>query len=105
MTMMTLYPGPTQITMGYWTKRKYEPDFLQVARDMDSAVEHTTPEQDRDLSRNLFAQMTGRHAQRHPASDLDTQPPVLEFSSEVLPSPDLHEIVLGAGQVKLPSFW
>ena len=47
------------------------PDETEVRtrRDMDSAVEHTTPEQDRALSRALFAQMTGRHAQRHPASD------------------------------------
>ena len=58
---------------------KYEPEFLQAAKDIDNRVEHTLPEHARALSRALFAQIR-RQAQRH------------EFSTEAVLSPDLNEV-------------
>ena len=78
--------------------------FSYETKDMDNIVEHTTQERARALSRALLETVhLRRRAHRHPTSDLDTPPRVLEFSFEALPSPNLDEIMLDAGQVELPN--
>ena len=69
-----------RMTRGFPVKRKYEPDFLQAARDMENIFEWTALEQARALSRaRVRPDDRGRPSSTsrsgHPTSDL---PPSLE---------------------------